>query len=157
MTRPPTPSRILDYWNTTVTAPYRQARMTPKRRTQLLARIREHPDWSTWKDGIDGFERSLFARGLKGWRCSFTSIAQRRDLIAHAAEGQFDYSIGDAPTLERKARRLREIADGCTHDPRCSSDRVCLEEVVWALFEEGEREPDNRRPQRTRFQVTGGR
>lgn len=152
-----TPDRILTFWNKTVTAPYRQARMTPKRMKHLRARIREHADWSTWKTGIQAIERSLFARGLKGWRCSFTSIAERRDLIQKAAEGQYDYNIGDAPTLERKARQLREGTGGCTHDPRCSSDRVCLEEVVWGLFEDGEREPDNRRPQRTRFQVTGGR
>lgn len=143
-TRRPTPEGIIAFWNSTVTEPYTQARVTPKRMKLLRARIRDHPDWRTWTDGIEGIERSLFARGLTGWRCSLDAIATRQDLIVKAAEGRYAYHLGEAPTLEAKARRLIAGLGGCDHKPRCSNAATCLENVVWALFEEGAREPTYR-------------
>ena len=138
---PVTPQRIITYWNETVTRPLRAARVTAKRIEKLKTRIKDHPDWKTWETGIQHIEDSLFARGLNGWLCSLDSLAERRDLIVRAAEGRYDYQVGGAPTLETVARQLRRQHHGCTHDPRCKHAAACIEQIVWGLFEAGEREP----------------
>lgn len=137
-----TPFEIIEYWNKTVTPPLCQARVTTKRLRLLGLRLKDHPDSATWRDGIDKIEGSLFCRGLTGWRrCSLDNIAERVDFIVKAAEGKYDYHIGDAPKLEAVARGLRRGHGGCSHEPRCQTEAACIEECVWGLFEAGRREP----------------
>jgi hypothetical protein len=132
---------IIAYWNATVTPPLSQARVTPKRLKLLKLRMKDHPDWATWTEGIDNIEGSLFCRGLTGWRCTLDSLAERVDLIVKAAEGKYEFRIGDAPRMESAARKLRQAHGGCSHEPRCQSESACVETIVWGLFEQGRREP----------------
>ena len=61
--------------------------------------------------------------------------------MLRTVEGKYDYTWGDAPTLERQAKTMRGVGSRCPHGGECKNVQECRENIVFNLFEDGFREP----------------
>ena len=121
-----TPEWIAHTWNELMPAPIAKVRLplSPKRRAQLAIRIREHPDISTWLDGLHQISNSDFCRGSnrRGWVVSFSNqICGGRDFILKAAEGVYQNRPIHLSGIERQefGRFYRAGGYMCAHRPAC--------------------------------------
>lgn len=124
-----TPDEILNLWNETVTEPIKQARMTPKRRTLLRARLRDHPDPDVWREGIARIEASSFCRGEngRGWVARFgLNVCSTRDFIMNAFEGQYDDRFSEAELERASSARWSAWGGRCRHTVGCETVEECV-------------------------------
>jgi hypothetical protein len=128
-----TPEAVLEYWNSKSELP--KARMTHKRRSALMTRLKEHPDADTWFDGIDRIAQSVFCTGenSRGWKATFDFIALRRDKIVEAVEGKYDTHFSQSELEAAIQHRFHVGMGRCYHDPECQTREDCVEKVALQL------------------------
>lgn len=115
-----TPDGIRQAWDATGALP--PAHLTPKRRAQLLQRIREHPDPMTWRLGLRNIAVSAVCHGAndRGWVATFDWLCARRDAIQKAAEGLYDRVYLSTDQVRAFDAHRRAVGPWCAHEPACA-------------------------------------